>query len=181
MGMSSDSSQWERWQQSASNKTKQQGLLLVYPNGDKAIAPDSWQVIKRMRKDGRLDEIDALLSVVLVSPAVANEYRLNCSSRAHDAKRRGDWKGVYQHLEAYIRYMDQVREACLKTTNQDPPSHSDKDQAMLEEARRNIEVDAVETIHPIGFVADARRDNMPTFDEIAAEASRRRRKILGLG
>jgi hypothetical protein len=180
MGMPKDSGKWEQWIQNASNKTEQQGLLDVYPNGDKVISRDGWKVIKQMRKDGRLDEIDALLSVVLVSPAVANEYRLNCSLRAREAKRRGDWGGVYRHLEAYTRYVGQVREACLKTANQDPPSHSDKDQAMLEEARRNIGVDPVETIQSIGFVVDTRRDNMPTFDEIAEEARRQRRKNLEL-
>jgi hypothetical protein len=93
-------------------------------------------VIADLRRQGRLDEAEALLRQGHPTPAVLDELRKIASVRARTAARSGDWAAVVSHLESYTRLAQTHRKECIRLVNAEPPEHASRDQKLLEEARR---------------------------------------------
>lgn len=58
--------------------------------------------------------------------------------KASVAKKQGDWKAVITHLENYNTYARKVKSQCLKTVNQEPPTHTASDTKLLIEAKQKL-------------------------------------------
>ncbi len=102
------------------------------------LGQDELQYVRKLRKEGRLDQAEELLLKAEPSPAVLDELRKVASTRARAAKKDGDWGAVVQHLEGYTVYATQWREYCIKMVNQEPPSHTESDSKLLKEAKERL-------------------------------------------
>ena len=99
---------------------------------------DGLKYVRRLRKEGRLSQAEELLLKAEPSAAVLDELRKVASTRARVAKRDGDWEAVVQHLEGYTVYASQWREYCVKMVNQEPPTHTESDTKLLQEAKERL-------------------------------------------
>ncbi len=102
------------------------------------LGQDELQYVRKIRKEGKLDKAEELLLKAEPSAAVLDELRKVASTRARVAKRGGDWKAVVQHLEGYTLYATQWREYCIRMVNQEPPSHTESDYKLLQEAKGKL-------------------------------------------
>ena len=59
-----------------------------------------------------------------ISPAVVDELRKIASHRAREAKKKGDWKSVIDHLEGYQQIAEEYKEECIRIANQAPRDHT---------------------------------------------------------
>jgi len=94
--------------------------------------------IRILRKQGRLDEAEKLLLGGEPSEAVLDELRKTYSQKAHAARRSNDWITVLKYLEAYITYAQKWGWYCRKMVNANPPSHTEQDKQLLEEAKNKL-------------------------------------------
>lgn len=102
------------------------------------LGQDELEYVRRLRKDGKLDKAEELLLKAEPSPAVLDELRKIASARARAAKKDSDWKAVVQHLESYSAYASKWREYCIKMVNQEPPTHTESDIKLLQEAKKKL-------------------------------------------
>lgn len=91
-----------------------------------------------LRRQGKLDQAEEFLKKAEPSPAVLDELRKTASARAKTAKKNGDWKAVFQHLNSYTDYANKCRDHCIKTVNQEPPVHTKSDTKLLLEAENKL-------------------------------------------
>jgi hypothetical protein len=94
--------------------------------------------IGALRRAGRLDEAEARLRAAEPSPATLDELRKVASVRASAAKKAGDWSAVVQYLEGYIADADRARAHCLQIVKAEPPPLSEREQALLQEAKAHL-------------------------------------------
>jgi len=94
--------------------------------------------IRKLRRQGKLDEAEKILLKGEPSPAVLDELRKIASARARLAKKEGDWEAVVRHLERYTSYAQKWRWYCVKMTNQEPPIHTAQDRKLLHEAKSKL-------------------------------------------
>jgi hypothetical protein len=94
--------------------------------------------VRGLRKEGKLDKAEELLLKAEPSPAVLDELRKIASTRAKAARKEGDWEVVVQYLEGYTTYSNQWREHCIKMVNQEPPTHTESDTMLLQEAKDKL-------------------------------------------
>ncbi len=102
------------------------------------LGHDELKYVRGLRKEGKLDEAEELLLKAEPSPAVLDELRKIASTRAKAAKKGDDWKAVVQYLEGYTTYANQWREHCIKMVNQEPPTHTESDTMLLQEAKDKL-------------------------------------------
>lgn len=108
--------------------------------------PNSWVLfdrqklaeVARMRREGKLTQAESMLLRAEPSPAILDEFRKIASVRAQTAKREKDWAAVVSCLDGYTQLAGKWRGHCLKTVNQEPPTHIPKDLALLEEAKSKL-------------------------------------------
>jgi len=94
--------------------------------------------IRKLRRQGKLDEAEKVLLKGEPSPAVLDELRKIASAKARLAKKEGDWGAVVRHLERYTSYAQKWRQYCVKMANQEPPTHTTQDQKLLHEAKSKL-------------------------------------------
>jgi len=100
------------------------------------LGHEELRAIRELRKQGKLDLAEKkLLSASPMSPAVLDELRKIASTRAKEAKKRGDWGAVVDHLERYMDLAKQHRRECIQLCNQAPPNHTPADSRLLAGAR----------------------------------------------
>ena len=102
------------------------------------LGQDELQYVRKLRKEEKLDQVEELLLKAEKSPAVLDELRKVASTRAKAAKKDGDWKAIVQYLEGYTAYANQWRDHCIKMVNQEPPSHTESDSKLLQEAKERL-------------------------------------------
>ncbi len=107
-------------------------------NEEVFLGQDELRYVRELRKEGKLDQAEALLLKAEPSPAVLDEIRKLASTRARVAKKNGDWRAVVQHLDGYTVYATQRREYCIKMVNQEPPPHTESDSRLLQEAKERL-------------------------------------------
>lgn len=94
--------------------------------------------VAKLRREGKLDEAEAILLTAEPTPAVLDELRKVASIRARSAKQEDDWATVVRHLEGYTALANKCRAHCIKVVNAEPPGHTPKDQKLLEEAKTKL-------------------------------------------
>lgn len=102
------------------------------------LGHDELKYVSQLRGEKKFDEAQDLLLKAEPSPAVLDELRKIASARAKLAKKDGNWGSVIQHLEGYTAYANEWRDYCVKIANQDPPSHTESDVKLLQEARGKL-------------------------------------------
>lgn len=100
---------------------------------------DELRYVRRLRQEGKLDKAESLLRKAEPSPAVLDELRKIASARARMAKKDGDWIALIHHLEGYTSYATKRRARCIEMVNQEPPTHTESDIRLLQEARDKSE------------------------------------------
>ena len=103
------------------------------------LGHDELAYVRKLRKDGKLQEALDFLMKGEPSAAVLDEIRKTHSAMAKIAKNVGDWRGVVHHLEAYLDYAKEMRDYCIGMVNQEPPDHTAADQKLLAEAKEKAE------------------------------------------
>jgi hypothetical protein len=106
------------------------------PSEQLFLGHEQLSIVSGLRKDGRLDEAEAILLRSKPSQAVLDEFRKIASVRARLAKKVGDWEAVVRHLESYRRLAQERRDECLRMVNAEPPPLSPRDATLLEQARQ---------------------------------------------
>jgi hypothetical protein len=94
--------------------------------------------VAKLRREGKLDEAEAILLKAEPTQAVLDELRKIASVRAWSAKQEDGWAAVVRHLEGYTALANKWRARCIKLVNAEPPVHTLKDQRLLEEARNEL-------------------------------------------
>jgi hypothetical protein len=94
--------------------------------------------VRKLRGKGKLDEAEKILLKGEPSPSVLDELRKIASAKARLAKKEGDWEAVVRHLEGYSSYAKKWRRYCVKTVNQEPPTHAARDRKLLQEAKSKL-------------------------------------------
>ncbi len=94
--------------------------------------------IRALRTQGKLDLAEKLLMEAEPSPAVLDELRKIASANARQAKKAGNWQAVVQYLDGYDAYANKCRKHCIATVNQAPPAHTERDAALLLEAKKRV-------------------------------------------
>lgn len=108
------------------------------PQKEVFLGQDELAYVRKLRKEGKLDQAMELLLKAEPSSAVLDELRKVASTRARVAKKDGDWRAVVAHLESYTVYASQWREYCIKMVNQEPPAHTESDTRLLQEAKQRL-------------------------------------------
>ena len=103
-----------------------------------ALGHEQLAHIQQLRIKGKLHQAERILLKAEPSPAVADEMRKIASARAKDAKTQNDWEAVIKYLEQYNSYAQRVGSHCLKSVNQEPPSHSASDIKLLAVAKQKL-------------------------------------------
>jgi hypothetical protein len=91
--------------------------------------------VGRLSVNGEYVIVDKILLISKPSPAVLDQLRKNASRKARDAKKSGDWEKVIEYLEGYIKYANRWKSFCIQFVNQEPPTHTNQDQDLLQLAR----------------------------------------------
>ncbi len=99
------------------------------------LAHDELAYVRKLRKQGKLQEALDFLMKGKPSPAVLDEIRKTYSAKAKISKKEGDWASVVQHLVAYQEYAQEHYQYCIRMVNQEPPEHTATDKKLLEEAK----------------------------------------------
>lgn len=94
--------------------------------------------IRRLAKQEKFKEAEELLYKADPSPAVVDEIRKICSRKAWIAKKKNDWRMVIKYLEEYSKYADEWKDYCIKSVNQAPREHTEKDKKLLRKARELV-------------------------------------------
>lgn len=94
--------------------------------------------VNRLSARGDYEKADQLLFMAIPSPAVLDGIRKNASRKANIAKKQENWQKVIELLEGYNKYARECRNYCIKTANQEPPSHTKIDQELLIKAKKEI-------------------------------------------
>jgi len=94
--------------------------------------------VRRLSKEGRLNEAEELLYKSQPTPAVLDEIRKISSKKAKISKDNKDWLSVLKHLEKYSNYANKWHNFCVKFVNQAPPEHTSRDKKLLKEAKEKI-------------------------------------------
>ena len=102
------------------------------------LGHDELSYARQLRIDGKLDQAEEFLMNGEPSPAVLDEIRKIASVRARQKKNECDWVAVIYHLEKYSSYADKNRKYCIEMVNQEPPSHTKSDIALLKKAKANL-------------------------------------------
>ena len=102
------------------------------------LSHDELDYVRKLRQNGEFDKAQELLLRAEPSPAVLDELRKLASAKAAMLKKQGDWAGVIKSLEGYEAYATKWRNYCIKTVNAEPPLHTERDKALLVEAKRKI-------------------------------------------
>lgn len=102
------------------------------------LGQDELEYVRKLRKEGQLDQAEELLLKAEASPAVLDELRKTASTRARAARKEGNWKAVIQYLEGYTAYASEWQQHCLKMANQLPPAHTVSDSKLLQEAKERL-------------------------------------------
>jgi len=92
-------------------------------------------VVGRLSANGEYEIVDKILFISKPSPAVLDLLRKNASRKARFAKKSEDWEKVIEYLEGYTKYANRWKIFCIQFVNQEPPSHTNKDQDLLRLAR----------------------------------------------
>ena len=93
--------------------------------------------VGRLSVNGEYDLVDKILLISKPSPAVLDQFRKNASRKARVAKKSEDWEKVIECLEGYTKYANRWKNFCIQFVNQEPPSHTKQDQALLKLAKEN--------------------------------------------
>jgi len=93
---------------------------------------------RHLRIDGRLDQAEEFLMSGEPSPAVLDEIRKIASLRARQKKDECDWVAVIYHLEKYSSYAHKNRNYCVEMVDQEPPSHTKSDIALLIKSKAKL-------------------------------------------
>ena len=112
------------------NKTKKQWQVF--------LGSDELVYVRGLRSNGKLEKADDLLKKAEPTPAVLDEIRKNASTKAKQAKKKGDWMTVIQCLEGYSAYADKNRQYCIEMVNAEPPPHTKTDIKLLQKAKLKI-------------------------------------------
>lgn len=102
------------------------------------LGHDELAYTRKLRAEGKLDEAEEFLRRGEPSAAVLDELRKVSSSRAHAAKKEGDWSAVVAHLIGYTEYAAEMRDSCIAMVNQEPPDHTAREKKLLEEAKAKL-------------------------------------------
>ena len=102
------------------------------------LGHDELSYARQLRIDGRLDQAEEFLMNGEPYPAVLDEIRKIASERARQKKIESDWVAVIYHLEKYSSYAEKNRNYCIKMVNQEPPSHTKSDIALLIKAKAKL-------------------------------------------
>ena len=92
-------------------------------------------VIQDLRRAGALEQAERILKKSIPSPAVGNELRKICSTRARAARKEENWPAVIAYLESYLAYKEANDAKARKFVNQGMPDLTDREKKWLEEAR----------------------------------------------
>ena len=107
---------------------------LFRENPGKELLTDLW-IIQDLRKAGALEQAERILRKSIPSPAVGDELRKICSTRARAARRDGNWPAVIAYLESYLAYKEANNAKARKFVNQGMPDLTNQESRWLEEAR----------------------------------------------
>lgn len=102
------------------------------------LGHDELSYTRKLRAEGKLDQAEELLRRGEPSAAVLDELRKVSSSRAHAARKQGDWSAVVAHLTGYTEYAAEMRDYCIRMVNQEPPDHTERDKKLLEKAKEKL-------------------------------------------
>lgn len=102
------------------------------------LGHDELAYVRKLRKEGKFDQVENILKSAIASPAVLDELRKTASIRAREAEKEGDWQSVVQYLEGYNAYANKHRKECIRQTNQEPPGHTQSDLKRLQEAKAKL-------------------------------------------
>jgi len=108
------------------------------PSKQVFLGHDELAYVRRLRADGKLDKAEALLLKASPTPAVLDELRKIASKRARDAKKLANWSEVVAHLEGYLNYAEQWRAYCIEIVKQEPPSLTETESKLLDQAREKL-------------------------------------------
>lgn len=95
-------------------------------------------IIRHLRSEGKLEVAENILLQSIPTPAVLDELRKIASTRARQAKIKGDWEKVVYHLEKYNQYAQVWDRFCFLLVTSEAPIHTKTDQKLLEKANEML-------------------------------------------
>jgi hypothetical protein len=96
--------------QSLLKKDPVKDLGRIVASNDPWLGPDQLAQLAQLRREGKLDEAEAILLKGEQTPAVVEELRKVASARAKAAKKAGDWAAVIRVLEGYKTLLQSWRQ-----------------------------------------------------------------------